>query len=236
MAEESWDPIEQTSCNLKPWEPTMAQGLLERVVTEAKAAAPKTFFDINQRPALTKQLYGVEELSFPTIIKHQFPPVALDALRKFRTKEGWPALAIFSLDSPTFEVSYDPEDDRLIINPTLQYPLWECFWDIKKTFRQYLKSKAIKTKKGYYRVVRLKTEFNGLIPADIKSQIQYAKPLFDKIFVEQQEWTVNVSKPIPIGDPLVVGWTGQGLYLIAEFDTTPVEEALLLEGPANKQK
>ena len=214
----------------------MAQGLLERVVTEAKSAAP-----VCVNPAtliFNTQLFGVEALSAQKLRKLQFPPISLDALRKFRTKEGWPAIVIFSLRSPTFEVIYDPQDDTLTMNPRLQYPLWQCFEDLKKPLRDYLKKHVKKTRAGYYRSVRLKTEFDGLIPNDIRDQILAAMPLFKDIFLlaEQQEWSVDISRPIEIGDPLLVGWDGSGLSLLAEFDTTPVEEAFLLEGPANKQK
>ena len=50
------------------------------------------------------------------------------------------------------------------------------------------------------------------------------------------ERAIHDALPLLPADPLAVGWDGKGLYLIAEYDTTPVEDALLTEGPGNKQK
>jgi hypothetical protein len=214
----------------------MAQGLLERVVNEAKAVAPVC---ISPNPLLfNQQIFGIEALSIQKITKHQFPSVSLNALCNYRTEDGWPSIVIFSLQSPTFSVEYDPEEDILSIHPRLQYPLWECFTDLKSPLKDHIRKNAKKTKHGYYRKVRISTQFNGLIPMEIKELALKAQPLFKDIYIlaEQQEWSVDISRPIEIGDPLLVGWDGAALYLLAEFDTTPVEEAFLLEGPANKQK
>jgi hypothetical protein len=85
--------------------------------------------------------------------------------------------------------------------------------------------------------VSITAQFSGLIPPEIKDQIEDARPLFKDIFIiaEPKRWKLNEPARIP-ADPLVVGWDGEGLYLIAEFDTTPVEETLMLEGPANKRR
>jgi hypothetical protein len=97
----------------------MAQGMLERVVKEANTpAADPSEFNAKLR-AIEKQLYGIETLSLSRLrqaremqdrrikLKHgqDYRPISLDALRTFRTIEGWPAIAIFSLSHPRFEVS-----------------------------------------------------------------------------------------------------------------------------------
>ena len=98
----------------------MAQGMLERVVKEANTpAAEPSDFNAKLR-AIEKQLYGIETLSLSRLrqvremqdrrirLKHgqDYRPISLDALRMFRTIEGWPAIAIFSLSHPRFEISH----------------------------------------------------------------------------------------------------------------------------------
>jgi hypothetical protein len=70
----------------------------------------------------------------------------------------------------------------------------------------------------------IRATFAGLIPADVKREIQYAKGLgvFEEIFIlaEVTDWKVEVSRQ---GDPLVVGFDGRNFWLIATFDTTTLE-------------
>jgi hypothetical protein len=140
----------------------MAQGLLERVVKEANtpAAEPSAF---NAKLKTTeRQLYGIEALSRTRLRDAQdmqarrlklkygaaYRPISLDALRTFRTKEGWPAIAIFGLEDPKFEISlnaspYRPalwEDqpeyfrrkhpDEIRFTPDLPKALANCFTDV----------------------------------------------------------------------------------------------------------
>jgi hypothetical protein len=183
-----------------------------------------------------------------------YRPISLDALRNFRTREGWPAIAIFSLDNPRFEISmkaaaYRPASraverflkphkyaDTIKFTPNLPPALAECFEDVVRT----MASKVIRDFEGYSRMegpLVLAAEYTGLIPFDVKDKIAKAKPHFSQIFIlaEPAGWNLKTPAVLP-ADPIVVGWDGKGLYFITEYDTTPVEEALLLEGPANKHK
>jgi hypothetical protein len=99
---------------------------------------------------------------------------------------------------------------------------------------------VIRDEDGYNRMhgpLVLAAEYTGLIPFDVKDKIAKAKPLFSEIFILAEPIGWSLTKPAILpADPIVVGWDGKGLYFIAEYDTTPVEDALLLEDPANKQK
>jgi hypothetical protein len=165
------------------------------------------------------------------VAKHNraYPPISLNALREYRTKEGWPTFAIFSLHWPEFKMVAMARPDwskpgrgAVVFTPELPDEIANCYQDVGQNLLQ--RSQRVR------RRVTLAAEFSGLIPDEVKDQIA-------KIFViaEPKRWSLTEPARIP-ADPLVVGWDGEGLCLIAEFDTTPVEEALMLEGPANKRR
>jgi hypothetical protein len=246
----------------------MAQGLLERVVTEANTpAADPSAFNAKLKAA-EEALYGIEALSRTKLydaqqlqnrrlkLKHGaiYRPISLDALRTFRTKEGWPAIAIFGLDSPRFEISlkaspYRPpswEDqpdyyrrkhpDEIRFTPDLPKALANCFTDVV----QKLETHVRRDFDGYSRMaapIVLAAQYDGLIPLEVKAKISEAKKFFSQIFIlaEPIRWSLKMPAILP-DDPIVVGWDGRALYFIAEYETTAVEDALLCEGPANKGK
>jgi len=221
----------------------MAQGLLERVVSEARGDTTPSILAELRATHLVKDLYGVEALaSLPKL----FPPISLDALRTWRTKDSWPAFAIFTLQLPTFRISYqqrltskkkDPISETFIVSPQLPAPIEDCYKDMMLVLRKHAEQFTDMRRHHAY---NLTARFQGLIPPEIKIKIKKVKHIFDEIFLiaEPPVWSLERVEDLVIGDPLVVGWNEetQALHLIAEFDTTAVEDALLLEGPANKQK
>ncbi len=77
-------------------------------------------------------------------------------------------------------------------------------------------------------------QFQGVIPHGVREKIRKAEEIFgDRIFIiaEAGEFTFGEIPSLPIGDLLVVGYARsidpKGLWLIADFDTTPVEEAMI---------
>jgi hypothetical protein len=224
----------------------MAQGMLDVLVKQAKAAAS----DKNPFDTIQKELYGIEAHSRRHFLiaekmqqrykrflaKHNraYPPISLAALREYRTKEGWPTFAIFSLHWPEFKMVATATGwsrvarGEVVFTPELPDAIANCYQDIGQNLLQ--RSQRVGGR------VTLAAEFSGLIPNEVKDKIADAQPIFKEIFViaEPKRWSLTEPARIP-ADPLVVGWDGEGLYLIAEFDTTPVEEALMLEGPANKR-
>lgn len=71
----------------------------------------------------------------------------------------------------------------------------------------------------------ISAEYDGLMPAPVREKVREAKDDFDQIFVlsEVSEW--QIEKVVqPVRDPLVLGWQGGRLFLIADYDTTPTEE------------
>jgi hypothetical protein len=240
----------------------MAQGMLERVVKEANtpAASPAAFNAM--LAGIEKNIYGLETLVLPMLkearnLQHrriklkygpEYRPISLDALRSYRTKQGWPAIAIFSLDMPRFEISLQAtawrsrqtrkftRPDHVKFTPDLPPALTDCFDDVIMRMQRYVQRDF-----GGYSLmdgpIVLAAEYRGLIPLDIKEKIVKASTIFSQIFIlaEPMGWSLHMPAVLP-ADPLVVGWDGKELWFIAEYDTTPVEDALLTEGPANKQK
>jgi hypothetical protein len=225
----------------------MAQGMLDVLVKQAKVATS----DARRFDAIKKELYGIEAHSRRQLLvaeklqqrykrflaKHNraYPPISLTALREFRTREGWPTFAIFSLHWPEFKMTATATGwsrvarGEVVFTPELPDAIANCYQDVAQNLLQ--RSQRVSGS------VTLAAEFSGLIPGEVKDKIAEAEDIFKEIFViaEPQRWSLTEPARIP-ADPLVVGWDGEGLYLIAEFDTTPVEEALMLEGPANKRR
>jgi len=172
-----------------------------------------------------KRIEELEGLLRPTNV--WYPPVSLDALRQFRTKEGWPSIAIFSLHFPTFEISVRKTayGTHAEFTPYLPPQLQDCFDDVVAHLRKHVMREQKRRA-----AVRLAARFTGLIPPDVKVKIIKARRLFRDIYIlaEPLHWSLENVAQLP-RDPLVVGWDGVGLSLIAKFDTTPLEEALLLD-------
>lgn len=79
-------------------------------------------------------------------------------------------------------------------------------------------------------VSRLTAGFLGLMPVEVKKQIDEAKPFFDtELYLIKEtnpdEWNASVVSI----DPLVVGLFNEQAYLITRFDTTPIEEYVARE-------
>lgn len=90
---------------------------------------------------------------------------------------------------------------------------------------------------------RIKSTFVGIIPTEAKEAIKTATPLFseriqgrpDIYIIAEGQWVVD-KEPVPEQprrwDPLVVGWDGMDLWLIAHFDLSSLEDYVIKEFPA----
>jgi hypothetical protein len=79
----------------------------------------------------------------------------------------------------------------------------------------------------------INARFEGVIPQSVRLTIQQAidSKHFQEVFIlaEVPKWKMDVRlvpQPILHGDPLVVGWDGKNMRLIAAFDTTPLEQLI----------
>ncbi len=149
-----------------------------------------------------------------------------------RDKDGFPALVIWKLDSPDFEIEFrhSSETDHLSVLSPKKLPeeLAKCFNDLAKLLKSKVNS-------SYGGRTTISCKFTGLIPRDVKGKIEEARSFFgDDIFIigEPGPWKIDVvNNPKP--DPLVVGFRDGALWLIDKFDITPLEQ-MLLDGFATK--
>ncbi|MFA6314888.1 MAG: hypothetical protein WC648_00760 [Candidatus Paceibacterota bacterium] len=141
----------------------------------------------------------------------------------WRDAQGFPRLVVFSLTSSTCRLVAMPGND-FKIEPDLPR-------NIAKQYKDVLQLLAAKrpARKG----LELICQFKGLIPCEVREKIKKARELFgDMIFIiaEPGSFTLNEVTPLPKGDPLIVGYDSSadpdGLWLIADFDITSVEEAM----------
>lgn len=140
-----------------------------------------------------------------------YPKLSLEPLSW--SNEGRPVFAVYSLASSTcyigsFRFSAPPKH-------------------LPSQIEQVLISGWTKRRDG-----GLSSEFTGVFPADVRTKITAAESYFtngrDIYIIAEANWKA-VRRPA--GDPLVVGWRGESLWLIAQFDTTDLESYYSSEFP-----
>jgi hypothetical protein len=153
----------------------------------------------------------------------------------WRDEQGFPRLAVFRLDrDDPFQISISGDTtygNVAYFQPDLPEAIRDCFKDVERLLRDRSRRKRTNS--------RLSCRFSGLIPDFVKEKIKAAKDSFEKcnifIIAEPKAWELDESVPLPVGDPLIVGYDAEAdpkaLWLIADFDTTPVEEAMILGLP-----
>lgn len=166
--------------------------------------------------------------------RNKFPILPYDPLT-LRRIDGWPLLVPFSLDNPSFSIFFEGNNrnqpSKFKINSIYPSEIKDCYSDNSFTdhHRQLIMDKNnILVSHTYY---IWETFFTGLIPSSIIPIFKKVKPLFDYIYIiaEVNNYIIKkqpIPKPKPVNpDPLVVGYYGGQLYLIAAFDLTPLEMA-----------
>lgn len=154
-----------------------------------------------------------------------FPEFPMKAF-SWRDKDGYPRVVPFSLTSPRFTIGYVCErfwsgsSYRMNNFPELPREVRKMYKDVSIL----MKEKAKERKKS----VKIEALFTGVIPEDVRTQIHETKPLFKNVYVvaEVQKWKLAESAPIRRVDPLLVGWDGYRMWLLASFDTTSTEKYL----------
>ena len=215
---------EKTPKNTAPADLDMIEMELEKVRATSQGLLP-----IEQ--ASRFKLIGIErnllrqQAMWRTGLKFaQYPEFPMDAF-SWRDKRGYPRLVIFSLNSANFEIGVITNhgwggrlNTHRTHTPEMPRPVLKMYDDVFKL----LSGQAREERKS----IRLRTTFEGLIPEEVKQQIVDTKPHFKQQFVvaEASRWDLTKSAPIRRVDPLLVGWDGYRMWLLASFDTTPVEK------------
>lgn len=174
---------------------------------------------------------------------HQFGRVSLDPLT-WRDSKGYPLLAVFDLRNPEFaiEVSHingvhvhvggtHRGNADLPIHPNIA----KLYGDIVSRFHAEIRD-------GGGGAVGLRSRFEGVIPREIRSAAACVAKEFGTLtefhlylIAEPGEWAMRRIASTPDGDPLLVGYAPKidpdCFWLIAAFDVTPMEKAMLLANP-----
>ena len=191
---------------------------------------------------LKNNLFGIEESSkggvaeklaevelrkaeLEGIIKHseKYRLLSMEILN-WRDGNGWPKLAMFGLESKecALKVHCVPYGDgksyfrevRPDYTPSVNFPAFEIFDDVFKKLAEDPDLVPGKEKS-------ITMEFSGVIPEDVREKILAAKKEFKKIFIiAEARWQEKLELD---KDPLVVGWDGANLWLIAAFYPTKFE-------------
>lgn len=188
---------------------------------------------------LIENMFGVEE-SAKTATKeflvNLYPRLSLEPL-KWHDDDGLPRLAAFTLNSPEFTIyvgyHYYGAMPRKMSEHGNAFPeeISNCYTNCCKL----LKEKKRPTSRTTFSWT---CHFSGFIPQKVKTQIVEAMKIFPKenifIIAEPQNWSLEITIATTSVDPLVVAWDGESLRLIADFDTTGIEEAMIFESPDKK--
>lgn len=159
-----------------------------------------------------------------------------------RNLQGYPVFALYTLSDPEMIL----RSSRAVgDNPGVAHGDWlaapvsdlvpKPILDIYRVHQQRLSAG------------RITSMFQGIIPKEVREDIEAAKPLFrekgdsynrekENIFIIGEADWVEGTEPSPPKlrrvDPLVVGWDGRDLWLISVFNVTEVERYMIEEFPA----
>lgn len=139
-------------------------------------------------------------------------------------KNGRPVFAVYALDNGTMKI-VRRFAHTASITPLLPEP-------IAKIYRNAIHANEI----GSYSTKTITSTFRGLIPADVRAKVIEARPLFEAkatlpmvFLIAEAAWSETVVTQRP--DPLIVGWDGNRLRLIAHFNLTSLERYIKDEFP-----
>ena len=162
----------------------------------------------------------------------------------WRDDQGYPRLVPFSLETPFFRISSE-ENWNCHVCGDFNFPYKQAkklYSDVHKKVESARKEQR---RKGYDdgSAWVLECRFQDTIPPQIRAKIKEAKADFPSlgifIVAEARGWEIQKITRTLSGDPLVVGYDEKAdensLWLIADFETTPVEEAMIFTLPDHTQ-
>ncbi len=201
-------------------------------------------FDEALRRLKIEEADAAERAAFSGALKEiRLKVLSLEVFGWRRKKDGLPSLAIFGLDSPVCKFSAARRQryndwgvsrgtaNSFVTTPILPKPLRVYYDDIAKLLQRRRSSGQRLAS------ATISVRFAGVIPPATREKIRKSLPVFDQVFIlaEAPDWKATQRRrrvkpvPMPIGDPLVVGYKAGQLFLIDTFDTTPVENYIAQE-------
>lgn len=149
----------------------------------------------------------------------------LEVLR-WRDSQGLPVLVPFHLNQPSVKITKDR--GMVTLTPSLHESLyWSCYRDLDATIGNWLR--LVRGDRVTYTAT-----WPGAIPQKTRAIVRElaSEPRLDMRLLADVPWVITdfqaIPKPIHF-DPLLVGWDGHNLWLLDQFDLTPVERYALLE-------
>lgn len=232
-----------------PKEPSALDQVIEMAKTPPSYDLEALTRELEERQGILNSLFPIETTAREKVseqitelsakknianILHQhagkYLPVSIEVLR-WRKSDGLPKLALFSLESPHFSIVSDSYG-RDHLSPNLPPTLAATYSDVQEALRARAHSMKRNDHVGYAMISAI---FSGVIPESTRGKIKEAMGVFEAIFIlaepdlKYEENFRHEPAPLPV-DPVVLGWDGQQLWYIDDFDITPVEEAAILYG------
>jgi hypothetical protein len=166
--------------------------------------------------------------------QHRYPFLSSEPLT-WRDEQGYPKLVLMALDlKGSVEIGAAKENGKLVwwydqftevdqYREVIKNIIAPCYYDVGDLLRKKCESLSL----PHGGKVSIKMELgNLLIPPDTRAKILKARQFFnDQLFLiaEAPAWQENtVVYPDP--DPLIVGYEDGFLFLIDQFDLTPIEK------------
>lgn len=194
----------------------------------------------------------IAHLSDQNLVKGDCPPISLEILKWRSKKDGWPVFAMFDMSSPIcrFGGFWSQRAGRLpmyaqmgAFNGVLRGKEGNILCGTPSTFKlPYGESVMDYYGDVFEKLARLDTDqsrpkageiyatFNGVIPDSTRQKIVDAsdsKRFNQIVIIAEASWSLALRPFNP--DPLVVGFSDSGAWLIDSFDLTPIENIVKSE-------
>jgi len=194
-------------------------GRLLNVETTARNEANK------QIAALEKERDTLRDSPEAAALAKTFPELSLEPFR-WRDADGFPRLAAFALDGAEFTITVKApvQYDMTIAN----YEVAARYCDIAGAIIEtHLARRKQSKDDSNSKLLFISAAWSGVIPVCARARIAAFSRRFKSMLMiaEVEAWKYGeVAEPKQV-DPLIVGWDGETLRLIAAFDPTSVEAA-----------
>lgn len=188
----------------------------------------KNKIDLFLRSVIAHRMWAIENLpsKYPEI-SERYPYFDYKSALSWRDNNGYPLLAIHTLDDNICEISVWRKNYHMrfkqdtYMKPNLPGPIKSCFKDVREMLMERGDREFFYIADGQITVTSI---FKWVMPDDCRQAIVAAQKYFDSIFIlAQAVWVEQVFNP----DPLVVGYKDGHTWLITTFDLTSLEKSLV---------
>lgn len=157
-----------------------------------------------------------------SILVRGFPTMSFEPLQ-WRDQQGFPQLALFSVDDPVFAINSEGW-----IHPKLPRKIQRLYADVviklQSMEREQMSARTRRSHDDYE--YEIEVRFAGVLPSETRERIQSHRCLFEETYLlaEVARWNVSIKR-----DPLVLGYRRGKFSLFDSFDVTPLEDYIKAE-------